>query len=97
MIPLRPIGNKVVIRRFNEKEQTKGGIYIPGAHREKEIEGEVVAVGPGMVFNGKFYPTRVNIGDVVIFPKMNSQEFIFNDIEYVIVPEIELFGKFKSF
>ncbi|MAZ68991.1 co-chaperone GroES [Porticoccus sp.] len=93
---IRPLHDRVVIRRKEEEEKTAGGILLPGSAKEKPNEGEVVAVGSGRVLdNGEVRPVDVKVGDKVVFGKyagsdtieIDGQELVIlaeNDIKAVI-------------
>jgi chaperonin GroES len=64
---IRPLSDKVLIKRFNEKDKSAGGIIIPESGRTKQDKGEVIAVGPGKVYEDKVSPLQVKVGDKVLF------------------------------
>ena len=83
---LRPLHDRVVVRRVKEEEKTKGGIIIPDTAKEKPQEGEVVAVGPGRVAdNGNRVPVDVAVGDKVIYSKYGGTEVKYAGAEYLIL------------
>lgn len=88
---LRPLGDRIVLKRVKEAETTKGGIIIPDSAKEKPIEAEVVAVGNGRVDkDGKFRPLDVKAGDIVIIGKWSGTEIKFDGVEHVIVREEDI-------
>lgn len=83
---LKPLGNRVLIRRLEAEETLKGGILLPDSAKKKQEQAEVVAVGPGKKDNkGNLVPMPVNEGDIVLMEKYSGQEITLDDQEYVIV------------
>jgi chaperonin GroES len=90
---IKPLYDRVLVKRIEEKEQKKGNIIIPDTAREKPMEGKVIAVGAGRVDkDGKTQPMQVKKGDRVIFGKYSGQEIKLEDIEHVILKEDEILG-----
>ena len=88
---IRPLHDRVLIRRIEEKEVAKGGIIIPDTAKEKPMEGEVVAAGPGkMLEDGKRSPLDVKAGDRILFGKYAGTEIRLDDNDYVIMREEEI-------
>lgn len=89
---IRPLHDRVVIRRKEEEEKTAGGILLPGSAKEKPNEGEVVAVGSGRVLdNGEVRPVDVKVGDKVVFGKYAGSDTIEIDgQELVILAESDI-------
>jgi|TARA_R110000851_G_scaffold181511_2_gene329732 chaperonin GroES len=89
---IRPLHDRVVIRRKEEEEKTAGGILLPGSAKEKPNEGEVVAVGIGRVLdNGEVRPVDVKVGDQVVFGKYAGSDTIEIDgQELVILSESDI-------
>ena len=82
----RPLHDRVVVRRLDSEEKTKGGIIIPETAKEKPQEGEVVAVGPGRIDdNGNRIPLDVAVGDRVIYSKYGGTEVKFGADEYLVL------------
>ena len=89
----RPLHDRVVIRRVEEDTKTSGGIIIPDTAKEKPIQGEVVAVGPGgHDETGKLVPLDVKVGDRVLFGKWSGTEVKIDGEELVIMKESDIFG-----
>ena len=89
----RPLHDRVVVRRINADEKTKGGIIIPDTAKEKPQEGEVIAVGPGARGdNGKIHPLDVKAGDRVLFGKWTGSEVKIGGEDLLIVRESDLMG-----
>jgi len=87
----RPLHDRVLLRRIEEKETVKGGIIIPDTAKEKPMEGEVISAGPGKVMeDGKRSPMDVKAGDRVLFGKYAGTEIKIDDKEYVIMREEEI-------
>ena len=90
---VKPLSDRVLIKRVDVKEQVKGGIIIPDSAKEKPLEGEVVAVGPGKLDDdGKRVEMSVTAGDRVLVGKYAGTEIKLDDIEHVIVREDEVLG-----
>jgi chaperonin GroES len=90
---VRPLHDRVLIKRIEEKETAKGGIIIPDTAKEKPMEGEVVAVGPGKHDEaGKRQAMEVQPGDRVLIGKYAGTEIKIDDQDYVILREEEIFA-----
>ncbi len=90
---LRPLHDRVVIKRMEEERLSAGGIVIPDNATEKPIRGEVVAVGAGKgLDNGTVRPLTVKVGDKVLFGKYSGTEVKFDGTEYLVVREDDLFA-----
>ena len=89
----RPLHDRVLIRRVEAEEKTSGGIIIPDTAKEKPMEGEVVAVGPGARGeDGKLQPLDVKAGDRVLFGKWSGTEVKIDGTEYLIMKESDIMG-----
>lgn len=89
----RPLHDRVVVRRVEEDTKTAGGIIIPDTAKEKPIQGEVVAVGPGARDDsGKVIPLDVKPGDRVLFGKWSGTEVKIDGEDLVIMKESDIFG-----
>lgn len=95
---IRPLQDRVVVRRKEEETKTSGGIVLPGSAAEKPSQGEVVAVGPGRTLdNGETRPVDVKVGDVVVFGKFAGNNTVkVDDEELLILNENEIFGVVES-
>ena len=92
----RPLHDRVVVRRIEEEEKTAGGIIIPDTAKEKPMQGEVIAVGPGLRDeSGKLVSLDVKVGDRVLFGKWSGAEVKIEDEELAIMKESDLFGIMK--
>ena len=91
---VQPLGDRVVIKPKSREEKTKGGIYLPDtASKERPMEGEILAVGPGRLDDhGKRVPMSVKKGEHVIFAKYAGTEFKIDDEEYLILSEKDILG-----
>jgi chaperonin GroES len=90
---VRPLQDRVLIRRVKEEEMTKGGIIIPDSAKEKPIEGLVVAVGNGKVADdGSLRPLGVKAGDVILFGKYSGTEVKIEGEEHLILREDDILG-----
>jgi chaperonin GroES len=90
---LRPLQDRVLIRRVDAEVKTSGGIFIPDTAQEKPMEGEVVAVGPGARDeNGKLHPLDVKSGDRVLFGKWSGTEVKLVGEELMIMKEADIMG-----
>ena len=97
MVNLRPLHDRVVIRRIEEQEQVRGGIIIPDTAKEKPQQGEVLAVGDGKVLaDGKRVPLDVKVGDRVLFGKYSGTEVNIDDQELLIMREEEILGRIEQ-
>jgi chaperonin GroES len=92
-VNLTPLHDRVVIRRIEEKESIKGGIIIPDSAKEKQQEGEVIAVGSGKREKGELVPLDVKPGDRVLFGKYSGTEIKVDDEELLILREEEILAK----
>src|SRR6516165_11082408 len=89
----RPLHDRILIKRIEEKETAKGGIIIPDTAKEKPQEGEVVAVGSGKKNeDGKVVPLDVKAGDRILFGKYSGSEIKMDNEEYLILREEEVLG-----
>jgi chaperonin GroES len=88
---IRPLHDRVILRRLEEQSITKGGIYIPDSAKEQQAEGEVISVGPGKPDEtGKLVPVDVKAGDRVLFSKYSGTEVKVDDEELLIMREDDI-------
>jgi len=88
---IRPLHDRIVVKRLESESKTKGGIIIPDSAKEKPIEGRVVAVGNGKLLkDGKLRPLDVNVGDVVLFGKYAGNEVKIDGEDFVLLREDDL-------
>jgi chaperonin GroES len=89
----RPLHDRVVVRRIDAEEKTAGGIIIPDTAKEKPMEGEVVAVGPGARDeHGQLVPLDVRAGDRILFGKWSGTEVKLDGEEFLIMKESDVMG-----
>ena len=94
---IRPLHDRVIIRRLDEAEQKRGGIIIPDTAKEKPQQGEVIAAGEGKIRDdGTRQPLDVKPGDRVLFGKYSGSEVKLDDEEYLIMREDEILGVFTT-
>ncbi len=94
---LRPLHDRILVKRVEEKETVKGGIIIPDSAKEKPQEGEVIAVGHGKKTDeGKVVPMDVKAGDRILFGKYSGSEIKMDNQEYLILREEEVLGVIES-
>ena len=90
---VKPLSDRVVVKPLDAEEKTKGGIIIPDNAKEKPQEGEVVAVGPGKVEEGKKTAMEVKVGDKILYGKYSGTEITIDGTEYLIVRESDILAK----
>jgi len=94
---IRPLYDRIVVKRIEQKEQMHGGLYIPDSAKEKPQEGEVVAVGKGKrLEDGKVIPLDVQAGDRILFGKYSGSDIKLDNEEYLIMREDEVLGILES-
>jgi chaperonin GroES len=90
---IRPLGDRILVKRIKEEEKTKGGIFIPDTAKEKPQEGKIVAVGKGkMTEAGKLVAPEVKAGDTVLFGKYSGSEVKLDGEEHMIMREEDILG-----
>ncbi len=90
---LRPLHDRMLVKRIEEEEVRRGGIIIPDTAKEKPQEGKVIAVGSGKVNeDGKRLPLDVKAGDRILFGKYSGSEVKIDDVEYLILREEDVLG-----
>jgi chaperonin GroES len=90
---LRPLGDRILVKRVKEEERTKGGIIIPDTAKEKPQEGKIVAVGKGKYSeDGKLIPIEVKPGDKILFGKYSGSEFKLEGEDLLILREDDILG-----
>jgi chaperonin GroES len=92
-VNLTPLHDRVVVKRIEEKESVKGGIIIPDSAKEKQQEGEVIAIGSGKREKGELIPLDVKVGDRVLFGKYSGTEIKIDDEDLLILREEEILAK----
>jgi chaperonin GroES len=92
-VKIRPLHDRIIVKRVEEEEKSKGGIIIPDSAKEKPQEGKVVAVGKGKVADdGKITPLDVKVNDLVLFGKYSGSEISINGDEHLIMREEDILG-----
>ena len=90
---IRPLGDRILVKRIKEEEKTKGGIIIPDTAKEKPQEGKVVAVGKGKYSEeGKLIPIEVKAGDKILFGKYSGSEIKLDGEDHLIMREDDILG-----
>ncbi len=90
---IKPLNDKILVKRLEAEERTKGGIVLPDTAKEKPKEGKVVAVGPGRLLeNGKRQTLQVKKGDRIIFKSYSGDEVKIDGEEYLLLEEGEILG-----
>lgn len=87
---IKPLGDRVVIKRLEAEEKTVGGIVLPSQAKEQPQMAEVVAVGPGETVNGKKVEMEVKVGDCVIFSRYGGTDIKYDGIEYTILTQRDI-------
>ena len=85
-----PLADRVAIRPMEETQEMKGGLYIPDTAKEKPIQGEVIAVGPGRTEDGKRVPMEVKAGDKVLYGKYSGTEVTIDNAQMLILRESDI-------
>jgi chaperonin GroES len=89
---IKPLHDRVIVKRVAEEEKTKGGIIIPDSAKEAPAEGKVIAVGPGKREDGKLTPLDVKTGDRILFSKYAGTEVKIEGEEHLIMREEDILG-----
>jgi chaperonin GroES len=90
---IRPLQDRIIVKRIEEEEKTKGGIIIPDTAKEKPVEGKVIAAGNGKVLeDGKVRPLDIKAGDHVLFSKYAGTEVKLDGVEHLIMREEDILG-----
>jgi chaperonin GroES len=89
---VKPLHDRIIVKRLEEDEKSKGGIIIPDTAKEKPQQGKVIAVGAGRREDGKVLPLDVKTGDTVLFAKYSGTEFKLDGEEHLILREDDVLG-----
>jgi len=92
-LKILPLADRVAIRPMEETEAMKGGLYIPDTAKEKPIQGEVIAVGPGRVEKGQHVPMELKVGDRVVYGKYTGSQVELEDEEIILIKESDVIAK----
>lgn len=92
-VKIRPLHDRIIVRRLEEERKSPGGIVIPDTAKEKPIQGEVIAVGKGKILeSGEIRPLDVKVGDKVLFGKYSGTEVRINNEELLVMREEDVMG-----
>jgi chaperonin GroES len=89
-IKVKPLADRVVVKALEESEQMRGGLYIPDTAKEKPQQGEVMAVGPGRIEDGKRVDMELKVGDKVLYGKYSGTEVTVDGEQYLILRESDV-------
>jgi chaperonin GroES len=90
---IRPLQDRIIVKRLDNEEKTASGLYIPDSAKEKPQQGKVVAVGKGKVSeDGSVRPVDIKVGDTIIFGKYSGQDIKLNGEELLIMKEDDVYG-----
>lgn len=93
---LKPTEDRIVVKRLESDEKSAGGIIIPDTAKEKPVEGEVLAVGPGRrKEDGSFIPVSLSVGDKILFTKWSGTEIKFNNQDILVMKETDVLAVIK--
>ena len=92
---VKPLGDRVVVRPLEEEEQMRGGLYIPDTAKEKPLQGEILAVGPGRFEKGERVPMDLSVGAKVLYSKYAGTEVRLGDDELLIIKESDVLAVFE--
>ena len=94
---IRPLQDRILVKRLEAEMKTKGGIFIPDSAKEKPIEGQVIAVGPGKVGDdGKLRPVEVTAGDKILFGKYSGTEVKVDGTDLLVMREDDIMAVFDA-
>ncbi len=88
-----PLADRVAIRPMEETEERKGGLYIPDTAKEKPIQGEVIAAGPGRMEKGQRVPMELKVGDRVVYGKYTGSQVELDEEEIILIKESDVIAK----
>ncbi len=92
-IGVRPLHDRILVRRMSEEEKTAGGLFIPDTAREKPQRGEIIATGKGrLTEDGKVLPLEVKVGEKILFGKYSGTELKLDGEEYLMIREEDILG-----
>jgi chaperonin GroES len=92
-VSIRPLNDRIIVRRMEDQEQMRGGLYIPDTAKEKPQEGEVLAVGNGKLLdNGQRIAIDLKAGDRILFGKYSGTEIKLDGVDYLILREDDVLG-----
>jgi chaperonin GroES len=88
-----PLADRVAIRPIEDPDERKGGLYIPDTAKEKPVQGEVIAVGPGRIEKGQRVPMELQVGDRVVYGKYTGSSVELADEEIILIRELDVIAK----
>jgi chaperonin GroES len=88
-----PLADRVAIRPMEDTEEMRGGLYIPDTAKEKPIQGEVIAAGPGRLEKGQRVPMELKVGDRVVYGKYTGSQVELDDEEIILIKESDVYAK----
>lgn len=89
-VNMKPLGDRVVVRPLEETEEMRGGLYIPDTAKEKPLQGEIIAVGPGRFEKGARVPMELSVGQKVLYSKYAGTEVRVGNAELLIIKESDV-------
>ena len=90
---IRPLQDRIIVKRLDNEEKTASGLYIPDSAKEKPQQGKVIAVGKGKILeDGTVRPTDIKVGDTIVFGKYSGQEIKLDGDELLIMKEDDVYG-----
>ena len=89
-VNMKPLGDRVVVRPLEETEEMRGGLYIPDTAKEKPLQGEIIAVGPGRFEKGERVPMELSVGQKVLYSKYAGTEVRVGNDELLIIQESDV-------
>jgi len=92
-LKILPLADRVAIRPIEEAGEMRGGLYIPDTAKEKPIQGEVIAVGPGRMEKGQRVPLELQVGDRVVYGKYTGSQVELDDEEIILIKEADVIAK----
>ena len=92
-VKITPLADRVVVKAAEDTEQRRGGLYIPDTAKEKPIQGEVIAAGPGRLEKGQRVPMELKVGDRVVYGKYTGSQVELDDEEIILIKESDVYAK----
>jgi chaperonin GroES len=89
-LKIQPLGDRVVVHPLEETEEMRGGLYIPDTAKEKPLQGEILAVGPGRFEKGERVPMELEVGQKVLYSKYAGSDVRMGDEEFLIIKEADV-------
>lgn len=87
---IKPLFDRVLVKECEPEEKTTGGLYIPTSAQEKPCKAKVLAVGEGLLEDGKIVPMKVAVGDIILFAKYSGSEFKIEGQEYIVLKQTDI-------